>query len=236
MKRGKVNWNKLFIDFVFMSFILSIILSVIALIDISLFIKSNKYYTNESNQYTLILLQSILGLIIMQVPSFLEYKFKVKVTLNMQLLFDLFLYCAIYLGEVKRFYYLIPYWDKILHLISGFVLVAIGFSLLVSLNRMNSLPINFNPLCIAIFSFCFAVTLGVIWEIYEFSCDGLLNLNMQKFALENGNNLIGRDALTDTMIDLIMDCIGAGILSLIGYISLKYNKGWIDKTFLVELN
>lgn len=236
MKRGKVNWQKLFIRFVFISFILAIIFSVMSLIDISLFVKINKYYNSENNHYILILIQSILGLIVMQIPSFLECKFKVKIPLNMQLLFALFLYCAVYLGEAKSFYYLVPNWDKILHVISGSVLVSISFSLLILINRMDSLNINFNPLCIVICSFCFAITLGVLWEIYEFSCDGLLNLNMQKFALENGNNLIGRDALTDTMKDLIMDCIGAGIMSVIGYISLKYNKGWIEKLFLIELN
>lgn len=228
MKRRKVNWQKLFIYFVFISFILASIFSIIALIDISLFVKVNKYYI-------LNLIQSILGLIVMQTPSFLELKFKIKISLNIQLLFALFLYCAIYLGEAKSFYYLVPNWDKILHVISGFVLVAISFSLLILLNRMDSLNIKFTPLCIVICSFCFAITLGVLWEIYEFLCDGLLNLNMQKFALENGNNLIGRDALIDTMADLIMDCIGAGIMSVIGYISLKYNKGWIEKLFLVEL-
>lgn len=236
MKRGKVNWQKLFIRFVFISFILAIIFSVISLIDISLFVKINKYYKSENNHYILILIQSILGIIVMQIPSFLECKFKVKISLNMQLLFALFLYCSVYLGEAKSFYYLVPNWDKILHVISGSILVSISFSLLILMNRIDSLNINFNHLCIVICSFCFAITLGVLWEIYEFSCDGLLNLNMQKFALENGNNLIGRDALTDTMKDLIMDCIGAGIMSVIGYISLKYNKGWIEKLFLVEHN
>lgn len=235
MKREKVNWQKLFICFVFISFILAIIFSILALIDISFFVKFNKYYNSENKHYILILIQSILGLIVIQIPSFLELKFKIKISLNIQLLFALFLYCAIYLGEAKSFYYVVPNWDKILHVISGFVLVAISFSLLILLNRMDSLNINFTPLWIVICSFCFVITLGVLWEIYEFLCDGLLNLNMQKFALENGNNLIGRDALIDTMTDLIMDCIGASIMSVIGYISLKYNKGWIEKLFLVEL-
>ena len=52
---------------------------------------------------------------------------------------------------------------------------------------------------------------------------------MQKFALENGTKLIGRAALTDTMVDLFVDAVGAFIMSVIGYISLRYNKGWIEK-------
>ena len=77
--------------------------------------------------------------------------------------------------------------------------------------------------------------MGVLWEIYEFSFDGLLGLNMQKFALENGANLVGRMALRDTMKDLIVDSVGAFIVSLIGYISIKYKKGWLDKLLITKV-
>ena len=78
--------------------------------------------------------------------------------------------------------------------------------------------------------------LGVVWEIYEFTFDGLLGLNMQKFALEGGADLIGRAALVDTMKDLIVDCLGALIMSIIGYISLIYKKGWVEKLQLKKKN
>ena len=55
---------------------------------------------------------------------------------------------------------------------------------------------------------------------------------MQKFALENGTQLVGRAALADTMEDLIVDCIGAFTMSIIGYISLKHKKGWIEKLLI----
>ena len=73
------------------------------------------------------------------------------------------------------------------------------------------------------------MTLGVFWEIYEFTFDGILRLNMQKFMLENGTQLIGRAALLDTMKDLIVDCLGAFIMSFVGYLSLRYKTGFIEK-------
>ena len=82
---------------------------------------------------------------------------------------------------------------------------------------------------VLVFAFCFAVTLGVFWEIYEFTFDGILRLNMQKFMLENGTQLIGRAALLDTMKDLIVDCLGAFIMSFVGYLSLRYKTGFIEK-------
>ena len=65
-----------------------------------------------------------------------------------------------------------------------------------------------------------------------FIFDGIVGLNMQKFTLENGTQLVGRAALADTMEDLIVDCIGAFTMSTIGYISLKYKKGWIEKLLI----
>ena len=100
------------------------------------------------------------------------------------------------------------------------------------LNKAKEIPVTLTPIFVAFFAFCFAVTLGALWEIYEFTFDGILGLNMQKFALEDGTQLIGRLALTDTMKDLIVDCIGAFVMSLIGYISLKYKKGWVENLLI----
>ena len=85
---------------------------------------------------------------------------------------------------------------------------------------------------VAFFAFNFAITMGVVWEVYEFVADGVLGTNMQKFALVDGNLLAGREALIDTMQDLMVDGIGAFIISFIGYVSLKHNKGWIEKLLL----
>ena len=79
---------------------------------------------------------------------------------------------------------------------------ALGFSIVTLLNKTEKVPMELSPLFVALFSFCFAVTLGVVWEFYEYTFDGLLGLNMQKFALENGTLLIGRAALADTMMDM----------------------------------
>ena len=81
----------------------------------------------------------------------------------------------------------------------------------------------------AFFTLCFAVFLGVVWEFYEFTADSILHTNMQKFALESGQLLEGRAALMDTMKDLIVDTVGALVMAVVGYISLKYKKGWVEK-------
>ena len=174
------------------------------------------------SSYTLMLVQCILGVVVMHLPDMLEKRFKRDILSPLVIIYLIFLYCAIYLGEVRNFYYNIANWDDILHTISGAMLGALGFSAVTILNNTEKLPVNLSPLFVSLFAFCFAITMGVFWEFYEYSFDGLLGLNMQKFALEDGTELVGRLALSDTMTDLFVDAVGAGIISILGGLSIKY--------------
>lgn len=229
MKSNKINWQKLFNYFVLITLISTIIFLVFEINKAPTVADSNNEFIRVKSDYALMLSQCILGIIAMLLPGMLEKKLKIAIPSNMLILYTIFLYSAIYLGEVRSFYYNISHWDNILHTFSGAMIGALGFSIVTLLNNTEKVPINLSPIFVALFSFCFAVTLGVVWEFYEFIFDGLLGLNMQKFALENGIELVGRAALVDTMIDLFVDTVGALIMSIIGYISLKYNKGWIEK-------
>lgn len=188
--------------------------------------------TRVKSDYILMFMQCILGIFALILPSIISKKLKLQIPSNMYIIFMIFLYCAIFLGEVRNFYYNVPHWDTILHTFSGVMLGALGFSFISLLNNQKRIEFKLTPLFISIFAFCFAVTLGALWEIYEFSFDGILGLNMQKFALEDGTLLIGREALSDTMKDIIVDCIGAAVISFIGFISLKYKKGWYEKLLI----
>ncbi len=181
------------------------------------------------SDYYLMLVQCLLGCIAMVVPNVLEKNLNVRIPSGMLVLYAIFLYAAIILGEVRNYYYDIPYWDTVLHTFSGGMLGALGFSFVSLLNKSDKIPMNLSPMFVAAFSFCFALSLGVLWEIYEFIFDGILGLNMQKFMLENGTPLIGRAALSDTMKDLIVDGLGAFLITFMGYISLKYKTGFVEK-------
>lgn len=184
------------------------------------------------SDYVLMLFQCILGILVLLYPNVILKKKRIEIPSNLYLLYVIFLFCAIFLGEVRNFYYIVPYWDTILHAFSGGMIAALGFSFISLLNDEEDTHLKLTPFLVAFFAFTFAVTMGVVWKVYEYSFDGILGLNMQKFALENGELLLGRDALQDTMEDLIVDGIGALIISVIGYISLKYHKGWIEKLIL----
>lgn len=169
------------------------------------------------SDYVLMLLQCCLGLVVMFLPNMLEKKLTWPITDAMYILYFLFLYCAIYLGEVRNFFYVVPHWDTWLHTFSGGMLGALGFIVVDRLNQVEGVPVHLGPKFVCLFALCFAVTVGVLWEIYEFTFDGLLGLNMQKFRLEDGTQLVGRAALQDTMKDLIVDLLGAAVVVGFGY-------------------
>ena len=49
---------------------------------------------------------------------------------------------------------------------------------------------------------------------------------MQKYMLKDGTPLIGREALNDTMEDIIVDAISALVMTIVGYIYVKKKKFW----------
>ena len=185
--------------------------------------------TRAKGDYVLMLLQCIIGLVVMLLPGILQRKLKIAIPSGMLVASAIFLYCGIYLGEVHYFYFRIPHWDTLLHSFSGIALGAIGMSIVGLLNKSESVPISLSPAFVAIFAFCFAVSIDVIWEIYEFAVDTFANLNMQKYMLESGEILIGRAAIMDTMKDLIVDVLGALVISIIGYVSIKQKEGWLER-------
>jgi len=180
------------------------------------------------SDYLLMLVQCILGIFVMFLPGVIERRRCIEIPGTMYVFFLFFLYGAIYLGEVRSFYYRVPHWDLILHGFSGLMLGALSFSVVRLLNASDRIVLSLSPVFIAVFAFSFAMTVAALWEIYEFTVDGTLGLNMQKFALQDGEPLIGRAAVADTMEDLIVAAIGAAIMAVVGYVSVKERKGWLS--------
>ncbi len=181
-------------------------------------------YERVKSDYVLMVLQCIVGIIVIFLPSRVERRYNIKIPDLIEIIYFIFLFCAIYLGEVRNFYFKIPYWDLILHCFSAAMLGALGFIIVNFFNDTEKLNIQLSPFFVALFAFCFALTCGTVWEIYEFAADGILGTNMQKFITAEGTVLIGREALVDTMEDLIVDAIGTLVVATIGYFNLKKQR------------
>jgi uncharacterized membrane protein YjdF len=126
------------------------------------------------------------------------------------------------LGGVFDFYSVVPHWDDFLHSMSSFLTACVGFSLLVSLAERSRGAVKLPPAYCAVFAFLLSLGFGAVWELYEFSFDGLLGLNMQKTILGNGEMLAGHAAVVDTMKDVFVDCIGGLSASLLCYFFAKH--------------
>lgn len=125
----------------------------------------------------------VLTLILFMLPSTLERKLDLDLPNTLEIIILLFIYAAEILGEIGAYYVTFPYWDTVLHTLNGFLCAAIGFSLLDILNRHNDVRFHLSPLYLAIMSFCFSMTVGVIWEFFECTMDQLFFLAMQKDAV-----------------------------------------------------
>lgn len=178
-------------------------------------------FDKERSDYVLMLLQCSLGIVVMMLPSIITHKWSIPIPDFIYVMYYVFLYCAVFLGEVMSFYYRVAHWDTILHLFSGAMLTALGLILVRLLTQSDRLGIKLSPFFVVLFAFCFSMALGALWEIYEFTIDSIMKLNMQKYLTEAGEVLIGREALMDTMTDIICDFIAGLMVSVAGYISLK---------------
>lgn len=155
---------------------------------------------------------SFIALILMFIPSMLERNYQIGLPIEFELILLVFIFSSIILGEVHSYYTKFWWWDVVLHIGSGLIFGMVGFLTLFILNFEKRIHLHLNPFFIALFSFSFAVSLGVIWEIFEFSMDQLLGFNMQK------------SGLVDTMWDLIVDSLGAFIVAFGGYFYVKKIK------------
>ena len=213
----------------FLTLVLSAIYSLVRTFTVQHSEAADKIYAHVQSDYLLMLLQCLLGIAVLSIPSIVSRKWKFELPNFLYVMYYLFLYCAIFLGEVLHFYYLLPHWDIVLHFFSGAMLGALGFILVSQLNNSEGIHVSLSPFFVALFAFCFALSCGVLWEIYEFVFDDLLGLNMQKFITATGEILQGHNAVQDTMTDLIVDAFAASLISTLGYLRLRKSKELEDQ-------
>ncbi len=125
-----------------------------------------------------------LSLALMFIPFFLRTTFKINLPSVLEITVFIFVFAAEILGEMANFYGHIPMWDSMLHTTTGFLAAAVGFGTIDLLNT-HSKRINMTPLFVALVSFCFSMTVGVLWEFFEYSADNLLKLDTQKDTVVN---------------------------------------------------
>lgn len=122
----------------------------------------------------------LLTLALFMIPAFVEKNFRVHLSGFFEAIVLVFIFSAEILGEINCYYQRIPHWDTVLHTVNGFMFAAFGFALLDMINRDETIKFRLSPVYLALVAFCFSMTVGVLWEFFEFGCDMLFQTDMQK--------------------------------------------------------
>ena len=142
-----------------------------------------------------------LSLVLLIMPSIISRRLKIVLPDTLEIVILLFIFAAEILGELNSFYVRVPHWDTMLHTINGFLCAAIGFALVDMMNRNDRFTFQLSPLYLAIVSFCFSMTVGVLWEFFEFSGDYFLGMDMQKDTIVHAIHSVNLDpTLTNTVV------------------------------------
>lgn len=196
----------------------------------------------------------LLTLFLFTLPSFAEKRLKIDVPNTLEIIILLFIFAAEILGEIREYYIIYMYWDAMLHTVNGFLCGAIGIALIDILNRSDRFVFRLSPFFGAMVAFCFSMTIGVLWEFFEFAMDTFFHMDMQKDTIvpivrsvllhPEGRNIPivveveslvvnGVDwnlggyldiGLIDTMKDLLVNFAGAAVFSVFGFFYIK-NRG-----------
>ena len=122
----------------------------------------------------------VLSLFLLLLPIVIQRRFKITLPNALETIIYIFIFAAEILGEIYNFYGHIANWDLMLHTLNGFLCAAIGFSLIDILNNSERFHIKLSPVFVALVAFCFSMTIGVLWEFFEYGADQFLNYDMQK--------------------------------------------------------
>lgn len=166
----------------------------------------------------------LLTLVLFQLPMFVQANFGIELPSTLEIIILLFIFAAEILGELASYYLRVSGWDTMLHTVNGFLCAAVGFALVDIFNRNRRFTFELSPAFMAVVAFCFSMTIGVLWEFFEYAGDQLLHMDMQKDTIVHTISSVmlnpsGENAaVTITGIDEVM--INGAPLGLGGYLDI----------------
>ena len=181
----------------------------------------------------------VVSLVLYNIPSIAQRRFMLYVPSAMHIFVLLFIFAHFILGEVFGTYKVSAVFDKLLHTTSGLAIALGGFSLVNILNDSRNTHLKLSPLFVALFSFCFALAIALLWEVLEFTSDSLFGTNMQRYIPpENVEQAVPPKqgyGLIDTMGDMIVSTAAAFVVSVLGYVALRKKTKYLNRFLLRKI-
>ncbi len=158
-------------------------------------------------------------------PSLISRIFKITIHPFLRVYLYVYIVLGTLLGNIYNLYYILPFWDKLLHLFSGALLMCTAFMFIDIYTEKGYIQLNKTAtILVALF---FTLSVGVVWEFFEYAADLLLDANMQRYMLKDKTPLVGQAVLHDTMQDMLWAALGA-VISCIGYAFIERREKVID--------
>ncbi|MBQ8858788.1 MAG: hypothetical protein IJ012_03255, partial [Clostridia bacterium] len=151
--------KKILLRVLYFAILISFLFPIVFL-SIELIIYDPETHTRARSDLLLMLVQCILGILVIHIPTIFNHRLRIDIPLPLYVLYMIFLYCAIFLGEVASFYVTVPHWDDMLHAMSSVMTGFFGYMLIAILNREARSKLDLSPFFVALFAFCFSVTIG----------------------------------------------------------------------------
>ena len=154
----------------------------------------------------------ILTIVLLYVPSWVQVRLRIELPPPLEITILCFIFAAEILGEVNAFYVVVPNWDTMLHTLNGFLAAAVGLSMVILLNDNDKIVFQLSPFFLALLAFCFSMTIGVLWEFFEFFMDAFFGTDMQKDTIihtihsvtldpTRTNQVVTISGITDTAVN-----------------------------------
>ena len=166
----------------------------------------------------------VLVLFLLMLPFFIQKNFGICLPSTLEIIILLFIFAAEILGELQSYFIQYPHWDTMLHTTNGFLCAAVGFSLIDILNRDAKIKFTLSPVYVALAAFCFSMTIGVLWEFFEFGMDRLFHMDMQK------------DTIVHTISSVMLDPTNSNIpITIDGITSVAVNGRGLGFTGYLDI-
>jgi len=118
------------------------------------------------------------------------------------------------------FYRTIWWWDHMTHALSSSVVAAAGYATVRAIDE-HSEAVSLPPKFVFVFILLFVLAFGVMWEVLEFFI-GLSARNLDTDAV------LTQYGLTDSLMDLVFNTLGAVVVALWGTAHLQDVAGYIE--------
>ncbi len=118
------------------------------------------------------------------------------------------------IGSVLNVYYILSWYDIVVHILAGYVFSFFGIIILARLENYHKI----KPLTVIIFCLFCTLAVELVWELCEWSSDVLLNQTAQGIKVDGKAPLV-----TDTDLDMLCNLTG-GLIFSIQFLIGKYTK------------